>query len=497
MGNGRGLLRLGVAKVDITPASPVPLAGFAVRSGLGAYEGISEQLYARIFVWDGDSSCAPPCNDGTVVGGESSDDEACGRGGESGKGGACDRGGESGKDGACGRGGESGEYGTGDSGGESSDDENGGVGSAGQLALLVSADLLWWGSDRVPALKRRIRERFGITEDAILLHGTHTHSGPQTSGRFTSYLGVMDAEYVYALEQRVLDGIAEACRQLEPVRVEQASGQSPLGINRRGIVQTPPDPGPVDHELRVIRFVREDGSAKGLLVHYACHPVITRDNRVSAEYVGVAMGSVEQAVGGGAVAAFLQGTCGDINPGDGTQVLRGDHAAVTAVGEAFAECVLAALAGPMQESAACPLTWRKVSVELPLAPMPERAALEVTALAQGVLGEWSAIMLECYEALSPVIPLEITLLQLADGAVLLGMNAEIVVAYGLWIKSITGGAVLPMGYTNGMFGYIPTAQQLLEGGYETHESTLYFAMPASFDPAVEQVMKAGLRELLG
>ncbi|MGG1554369.1 neutral/alkaline non-lysosomal ceramidase N-terminal domain-containing protein [Paenibacillus ferrarius] len=430
MGNERRLLRLGVAKVDITPASPVPLAGFAVRSGLGAYEGISERLYARIFVWDGGGG------------------------------------------------------------------ENGGADPTGRLAVLVSADLLWWGSDRVPALKRRICERFGIPEDAILLHGTHTHSGPQTSGRFTSYLGVMDAEYVDALERRVLDGIAEACAGLEPVRVGQASGQSPLGINRRGIVQTPRDPGPVDHELRVIRFLREDGSTKGLLVHYACHPVITRDNRLSSEYAGVAMGIVERTVGGGAVAAFLQGTCGDINPGDGTQVVRGDHAAVTAVGEAFAECVLAALAGPLQEAAACPLAWRKMRIELPLAPLPARAALEVTALAQGVLGEWSAIMLERYETLLPVIPLEIMLLQLADGTALLGMNAEVVVAYGLWIKFITGGTVLPMGYTNGMFGYIPTARQLEEGGYETHESTLYFGMPASFDPAVEQVMKEGLRELL-
>ncbi|CAN7665943.1 neutral/alkaline non-lysosomal ceramidase N-terminal domain-containing protein [Paenibacillus sp. LjRoot56] len=421
------IIRLGVSKVDITPEFSVPLAGFAVRSELGAFEGVSHRLFARIFVF--------------VTGDKDGDNDKC-------------------------------------------------------YAVLISADLIWWGSDRVPTLKRRIHERFGIAEDAILLHGTHTHSGPQTSSLFTSYLGVMDENYIALLEHIVIGGIEAAFLQAEPVQIEQSSGYSPLGINRRGVVKSLPETGPADHELRVIRFRKVDGTTKGLFVHYACHPVITRDNFVSSEYIGVAMEAVEQFVGEGTVAAFLQGTCGDINPGDGEQVIRGNNDVVMQVGNDFAECVINTLDKPMQQITPCDLQWRTTRVELPLKSLPERSQLELTAQSSGVLGEWSSLMLARLECLSPSIPLELIELKLGEELSLLGMNAEVVVDYGLYIKQISKGNVLPIGYTNGMFGYIPTAQQLIEGGYETHESTLYFAMPSSFDITVESTVKEALVNLL-
>ncbi|NQX58247.1 neutral/alkaline non-lysosomal ceramidase N-terminal domain-containing protein [Paenibacillus qinlingensis] len=412
--------------MDITTKLPVPLAGFAVRSELGAFEGVSHRLFARIFVFE-----------------------------------------------------------TGDEKGE-----------VVEKAVLISADLLWWGSDRVPVLKERIREQFGFAEDAILLHGTHTHSGPQTSNLFTSYLGVMDENYIGLMEDLIIEGITTALLQVEPVRIEQGIGSSPLGINRRGVVKSPQETGPVDHELRVIRFVKTDGDTKGLLVHYTCHPVITRDNFVSSEYIGVAMESVELIVGEGTVAAFLQGTCGDINPGDGKQVIRGNNDVVMQVATDFTKCVVETLDKPMRQLTPCHLEWRKTLVELPLKSLPDRCQLEKTAQSPGVLGEWSKLMLARLDSLSPSIPLEVSILKLAEELSILGMNAEVVVDYGLYIKQITKGTVLPIGYTNGMFGYIPTGQQLVEGGYETHESTLFFAMASSFDNSVELTVKEALFNLL-
>lgn len=368
--------------------------------------------------------------------------------------------------------------------------------SAEEKAVLISADLLWWGSDRVPSIKRRICGRFGLAEDAILLHGTHTHSGPQTSGLFTSYLGVMDLSYIEAMENRVIEAVGVAFQHIDPVRIEQGIGYSPLGINRRGVLKSTPETGPVDHELRIVRFVKEDGATKGLLVHYACHPVITRENAVSSEYVGIALKFIERDLDEGAIAAFLQGTCGDINPSDGEQVIRGDNEVVMQIGKAFADCVIRMLEKPMRTLLTHRLQWSKTVIELPLSSLPEREQLESSALAPGVLGEWSSIMLERLDSLSSSIPLEITVVTLADGLSLIGLNAEVVVDYGLFIKRITQGSALPIAYTNGMIGYIPTAQQLSEGGYETHESTLYFAMASSFDHAVESTVKQALLKLL-
>jgi hypothetical protein len=208
------------------------------------------------------------------------------------------------------------------------------------------------------------------------------------------------------------------------------------------------------------------------------------------------MEAVEQFVGEGTVAAFLQGTCGDINPGDGEQVIRGNNDVVMQVGKDFAKCVLDTLERPMQQVTPCRVQWSKTVVELPLESLPERRQLEITAQSSGVLGEWSNLMLTRLDSLSTSIPLELSVLKLSDGFSLIGMNAEVVVEYGLYIKQISNGTVLPIGYTNGMFGYIPTAQQLIEGGYETHESTLYFAMASSFDSTVETTVKEALLNLL-
>jgi hypothetical protein len=366
-----------------------------------------------------------------------------------------------------------------------------------EAAVIISADLLWWGSDRVPEMLRRINARYGVAEDAILLHGTHTHSGPQTSGLFTSYLGPLEVGYVEWMEHQVIEGIEAAWKQAEPVRMEQGIGHSPLAINRRGVVKSPAETGPVDYELRVIRFVKEDGGTKGLLTHYACHPVISKDNSVSSEYTGVAMEIVEQTSGDGVVAAFLQGTCGDINPGDGERVIRGNNETVMQVGQAFAQRVIDTLNQPMKPLSPCRLKWSKTRVQLPLAPLPDREQLEITALSQGVAGEWSRIMLNRWDSLAPYLTMELIVLRLADSLSFIGMNAEVVVEYGLYIKSLTDGCVLPIGYTNGMFGYVPTARQLLEGGYETRASTVYFAMASSFDAAVEPTLKGAILGLLG
>lgn len=59
-------------------------------------------------------------------------------------------------------------------------------------ALLVSADLIWWDSDRMPALRRQLRARWGLEVAAIVLHGTHSHSGPQTSTNLSPGAPVTD-----------------------------------------------------------------------------------------------------------------------------------------------------------------------------------------------------------------------------------------------------------------------------------------------------------------
>src|SRR5919202_2502302 len=45
-------LRLGTAKINITPTHPVQLSGFASRWGRGSFQGIAHPLYARVLLFE-------------------------------------------------------------------------------------------------------------------------------------------------------------------------------------------------------------------------------------------------------------------------------------------------------------------------------------------------------------------------------------------------------------------------------------------------------------
>lgn len=466
-------LWLGTDKADITPAFRVPLAGFSTRSELGGFDGIGSPLYARIFWF----RHRDPQGRETA-------------------------------------------------------------------ALLIAADLIWWGEDRVPIMKQQIHERWGIDPAAILLHGTHSHSSPQTSACFSDYLGIVDPAYVAQLEAAVLAGIARAAGNMEPVTAAIGKGSCGISVNRRMMVDGTASyranhEGPIDRDLTVVRYRTASGADKGVLVHFACHPVITQQNLVSAEFCGVAMQRIEQALGGSGggsgvgsgsdagvgsgnndgvgssngginnvdsgngggkvIAAYLQGFCGDINPVglDGELIMEGYSSEVERIGNELAEQALHVLAGELRALAPCPLQAVEQSVAAPLQKVPSASELQASIDEPWVTGEWSRKLLESPERLQPDMPLRFVRVDLADGLSLFAANAEVVAEYGLYLKAHAADkGVLPLGYTNGMIGYITTARQIEEGGYESFWSTPYFLLPSPFHPSVEQRVHSALDDLL-
>lgn len=366
-------------------------------------------------------------------------------------------------------------------------------------ALLISADLIWWGPERVPSLKRRIRERWNIPEDAVIFHATHTHGGPQTTACLLPEIGQPDPDYLQYLDERVLQAVGEAAERIEPVSVERGLGDCRIGINRRkivdGLIAFMPNPdGLIDPDVTVFRFRAEDGSTRALLVHYTCHPTTTDDLRVSAEYPGVAMRLIEQELGPGTVAAFLQGCCGDIRPALVREdaFYRGTDDDVRVLGARLAAEVSAVLRRPMEQLQPCRIQAERSTVDLPFQRVPSLAELEARQDEPDISGAWSRMLLAQPERLKPTIPFHIQGLTLADGLALLAMDGEVVVEYGLWIKQRFDGKLMPLPYSNGMVGYVPVAHQVAEGGYEARDSCPYFGLPAPFAPSLEELIKASI-----
>jgi len=47
-----------------------------------------------------------------------------------------------------------------------------------------------------------------------------------------------------------------------------------------------------------------------------------------------------------------------------------------------------------------------------------------------------------------------------------------------------------------MIGYVPTAAQLAEGGYEPDGSTRYFLLPSGFSPVIERDVRQAFEHLI-
>ena len=360
--------------------------------------------------------------------------------------------------------------------------------------VVVAADLLWWGQQDASSLRTEIATIAETSPDYVLLSATHTHSAPQTAIRASREIGVVAPDYTTLLRERVVSATARAMAALEPVTLRRFTGTCEIGFNRR-YARNPA--GPTDPCLTVLCFDRTDGTPAALWVHFACHPVITQEPLVSAEFCGVAMDRLETHLG--VTASFLQGCCGDINPvaASGRESLRGGDAEVVATGDRLASEVERLLASDGGEPISdISLSARLLTVELPFAAIPTDETLRHQALAEGVEGELARALLAHPEWNTPSIPLELQRLDLGPSCRLLAMNGEIVADYGLRIRELSQGAVLPLGYANGMTGYIPTSRILVEGGYEAGEAAPYFLLPGPFAPEVEPLMDEAIASIL-
>lgn len=341
----------------------------------------------------------------------------------------------------------------------------------------------------------RVRDASRPTVDHVVLHATHTHSGPSSvPGRLG---GVVDAAWLEQLEAACTDAITRAAARREPVTITAGYGADPdVARNRRR-----PD-GPVDRSLPLVRFEREDGSALALLVSYACHPVVlSSENRLlSADYPGVVRERLEAATG--ATALFATSCAGDLNTGHPVDNRSDDaeHSPRTfeqceLIGGVIADAALqAVLQGKDTE-----VTARSGTVSLPLEVSP-RAQLSHDA------ARWAESARTCLPEARPLYEIwerwARSMAQDAPGARLRDWMARVsVLTWGPavivtlpgepfcsasqairdQVTALTGArAVLVLGYCDGSPGYLPTRQEYSWGGYEVEEAHRYYGMPGPF-----------------
>jgi neutral ceramidase len=370
----------------------------------------------------------------------------------------------------------------------------------GTSVALIGCDLLGIHPHMTAELRRRTKQAIGISEDAVLLAGTHNHAGPVglRSGMFSR----LDEELMESTIAKIIASLEQAWSSRQAVTIK--TGETivdNVAMNRR-------DPDwPRDDTLRIVLFDGEDGPVATLL-NFACHAtVMTGANlQLSGEFPAAACRIVEAATGAGTL--YLNGACGDVNP----MWIKQDFASVERAGQAVAGAALRLVAElratganirahnirwdefperavtgriveprlrfagreidlplrafePDEHYAARIDTVRAEAEKHPLASPPKR---EAVAELQRLEGERWAALWSRRSGESGTRRVEIQAFMFGEGLSLIALPGEFFAETGALIREAAGGEQLLIAcYANDYIGYVVPEHSYDEGGYES------------------------------
>ena len=385
-------------------------------------------------------------------------------------------------------------------------------------AVLVTVDLLGVTAGITGRVAALVQRRHRIRRADLLFNASHTHCGPVVDEQLSVAYDLSPEQwaairaYTVQLEGKLAGVIGDAVSGLRPARLGYAQGEAAFAANRR--VKFTPD-GPVDHSVPVLRVDRAEGTPLAVVFGYACHNTTLQDTfvRYHGDYAGVAQAALERRHPG-TTALFVAGCGADANP-----MPRGTVELVEAHGTALADAVDRALeaAVPIDPS----LRTAFGTVDLPFAEeearerwrrqldieevyMRRHAALMKAAIARD--GRLPAVQPDPVQVWSfgpPALASGIRAsggqtTNASSGLTLVALGGEVVVDYAFRLaREYPERRMWVAGYSNDVFGYVPSLRVLREGGYEGGDAMIYYGRPGPFAEGVEELIIGEVRRLAG
>lgn len=385
--------------------------------------------------------------------------------------------------------------------------------------VIMSCDFIGLGTNYADRARELISEKLEIPVENIMIHSTHTHTGPivrdnaRERGKFA--ISKKDEPYLEMLLRKLCDAAYLATNRMSAAKFEIGYGsEDGISFIRRykmkdGSIRTNPgvgnpdivEPiGNINPTVGVIRIALDDGG-EVLVVNFALHPDIIGGCGISADYPGHMRAAIKRQLPNSDV-IFLNGAAGDINHIDAMHLgntSRG-YKYSTEVGNTLAAEVFKVLQklesydGPMDIKAmtkTLKVPHRRVSQE-------ERdEAYEMVKAFHS--GEWKTkdmggvtVIARAYQTLSLAEKpderdVEIQVLSIG-GIIFAGLPGEVFSDIGRRIQENS-----PLEHTfiaslvNGSNGYFPTEKAFGEGGYETSNNP--------FTPELEGILVNGFVQI--
>ncbi|MCP4178202.1 MAG: hypothetical protein GY756_10580 [bacterium] len=374
--------------------------------------------------------------------------------------------------------------------------------------IIITADLIWWDNTLVSELKYLLNKKYNINTENILFSATHSHSTPQTAKGLSPLLGKLDDRYIEYLRVKTFRAIQNAIDSKEKCYAKYSKMSCKLGINRRlkkenEIKMAPNHDGVNDTTIKILEFISSDNDIlKGMLIHGICHANVSAENSVSPDFPGIAASLVEKYYNNKITACYLQGFCGNIRPdfiSDG-EFKQGVYADALVYGEKLSGIICKDTKRKARKYKFSNELGNEHKIRLPFKKFPTKKCLtdlKNYKCTNNAVKKWAIVLLKNKKYLKENIPsLLIHRLPICDKFILVGVNAEVVIEYHFKLKQYFGETVIPIGYSDGMLGYIPTAKQIREGGYEAWDAYKYFSLPFIFSEKIEEKFSSALKKII-
>jgi hypothetical protein len=367
----------------------------------------------------------------------------------------------------------------------------------GKKVVMVSCDLIGVTPDIVRSIRKIVSRQSDIPVENIMVHCTHTHSGPNT-GAYVGW-GNEDEPYLALLPGKIAKACLGAVDKLQETEMLHALVPCEgIGLNREYDKDAPPledvlrddwrpaKPELTDTKCHVLKFMdKTNGKMNGFMAYFGCHPVVccAQTRYIHGDYCGIAMNNLERE-NPGSVGLFLQGAQGDVNSCVVHKPEKEALLALDVIAARFANSVRHGLqaAKPIAvKNLKCVDVMQKFSSkDIPLSKIKEiLAEKEAIIYADGASDENSAVrmavvtMLALRSIISRIEKGEDLMIQTGEiqgirlGPVeFLGAPFEIMQAIKNDVVAATKAPVtLVMGITNGSMGYAPDKTAAARGGY--------------------------------
>ena len=350
-------------------------------------------------------------------------------------------------------------------------------------------------------LSARARARASLPDQAITITATHTHGGPVSMpGRLSAKA---DHAFILCLEDAVVKAVDLAIVNQKPARLLGGIGVEPgFATNRRRL------DGPVDTGIPILRFESVEGSTIGILVSYACHPVVLGADNLSwtGDYPYFVRKKLETTFPG-AIAIFATGCAGDVNTGHSAAASLSllatperSFAKAKEIGFGIANSVIDARLTDVSGNVGHSEVFADICFEQREQEAPDilakswRLAAKDTSSLEVIWANWAEKHMG-----RDLSPLKARITALKWGSVgIIALPGEIFAETALEIreKLAQKDPLFILAYADDNPGYIPPESDYLRGGYEIDEAHRFYGLGATIAPkTAEHLAEAGCKSV--